>query len=105
MVVFFWIDALARLSSDAAICCACLIATAWLAPKVVSPAVMREMSHISANAAVQWSFQFAHVCSYAGRRFHSLQLSVMFPLESGCLDPVVTISLSEIGTPASAAKI
>ena len=62
MVAFFWIDTLARLSRDVVICCACLIATAWLAPKVESPIVMRGMSHISANAAVQWSFQFAHVC-------------------------------------------
>jgi hypothetical protein len=36
MVVFFWMDALARLSSDVAICCACSISAAWLAPKVVS---------------------------------------------------------------------
>jgi hypothetical protein len=78
--------------------------TAWLAPKVVSPVVMREMSHISVNAAIQWIFQFAHVCSIAGRRFHSLQPSVMLPLESACLEPVVTINLSRIGTPASAAK-
>ena len=53
MVLFFWMDALARLSSDVAICCACSISVAWLAPKVVSPVVMREMSHILANAAVQ----------------------------------------------------
>ena len=62
MVAFFWMDALARLSRDVAICCACSISAAWLAPKVESPVVMREMSRISANAAVQWSFQFAHVC-------------------------------------------
>ena len=53
MVAFFWMDALARLSSDVVICCACSISAAWLAPKVVSPVVMREMSRISANAAVQ----------------------------------------------------
>jgi hypothetical protein len=29
----------------------------------------------------------------------------MLPLESACLDPVVTINSSEIGTPTSAAKI
>ncbi len=97
MVVFFWMDALARLSSDVAICCACSISAAWLAPKVESPVVMREMSRISANAAVQWTFQCAHVCSFAGRRFHSLQLSVMLPLAIACLDPVVTMSSSEIG--------
>ena len=53
MVAFFWMDALVRLSSDVAICCACSISAAWLAPKVVSPVVMREMSRISANAGVQ----------------------------------------------------
>ncbi len=37
MVVFFWMDALARLSSDVAICCACSISAAWLAPKVELP--------------------------------------------------------------------
>ena len=104
MVAFFWMDALSRLSSDEAICCACLISAAWLAPKVVSQVVVREISRILANAAVQWSFQFAHVCSFAGRRLHSLQLSVMLPLARACLDPVVTISSSEIGTPASVAK-
>jgi hypothetical protein len=36
-----------------AICCTCSISAAWLAPKVVSPVVMREMSRILANAAVQ----------------------------------------------------
>ena len=41
MVTFFWMDALARLSSDVAICCVCSISAAWLAPKVVSPVVMR----------------------------------------------------------------
>ena len=54
-------DALARLSSDVAICCAFSISMAWLAPKVVSPVVMREMSRISANAAIQWIFQLSHV--------------------------------------------
>ena len=62
MVAFFWMDVLARLSRDVAICCACSISAAWLAPKVESPVVMREMSRILENAAVQWSFQFAHVC-------------------------------------------
>ena len=104
MVAFFWMEALARLSSEVAICCACSISVAWLAPKVESPVVMQEISRISANAAVQWIFQFAHVCSFAGRRFHSLQLSVMLPLEIACFDPVVTMSSSEIGTPASATK-
>jgi hypothetical protein len=40
------------------------------------------------GAAVQWIFQFAHVCSIAGRRFHSLQPSIMVPLDSACLEPV-----------------
>ncbi len=56
MVAFYWMDALARLSSDVAICYACSMSAAWLAPKVVSPVVMREMSRILVNAAVQWSF-------------------------------------------------
>ena len=62
MVAFFWMDALARLSRDVAICCACSISAAWLAPKVELLVIMREMSRILANAAVQWSFQFTHVC-------------------------------------------
>ena len=31
MVAFFWMDVLVRLSRDVAICCTCLISTAWLA--------------------------------------------------------------------------
>ena len=100
MVAFFWMDTLARLSSDDAICCACSISAAWLAPKVVLPVVMRAMLCILANAAVQCVFQFAHLCSIAGRRFHFLQPSVMLPVESGCLEPVVTIISLKIRTPA-----
>ena len=100
MVAFFWMDELARLSRDVAICCTCSNSAALLAPKVDSPVVMQKMSRILANAAVQCTFQFAHVCSFAGRRFHFLQPSVMLPVESGCLEPVVTIISLKIRTPA-----
>ncbi len=40
MVEFFWMDALARLLSDKAICRACSSSSAALAPEADSPAVM-----------------------------------------------------------------
>ncbi len=47
-------DALARLSSNVAICCAYSISVAaWLAPNGELPAVIWLRSHISAKVAVQ----------------------------------------------------
>ena len=49
MVVFFWVDALERLSSDVAICWACSMSVAaWFAPNGESPAIMCLRSRISA---------------------------------------------------------
>jgi hypothetical protein len=61
MVVFFWIDAFARLSREYVIYCACSSLVAWLAPKDISLPVMQLMSCILAKAVVQWVFQLGHV--------------------------------------------
>ena len=63
-------DALARLSSNVTICCACSISVAaWLAPNGELPAVIWLRSRISAKAAVQWVFQWFHVSSLGGVTF------------------------------------
>ncbi len=60
-VSFFWMGALARLSSDLAIMAACLASVAALLAKALSFAIIRLMSRVSANATVQCSFQLFHM--------------------------------------------
>jgi hypothetical protein len=104
IVAFFCTEALARCSRDVAIWRPCASSSAAFAPKTDSAAVMRLMSRISANAAVQCVFQLGHVWSATGRRRHSLHASVILPVARACFVPVVTIVASEMGTPASVAK-
>ncbi len=93
-------------SSNAAIFSAWTIscAAAWLA-KAKLLEVMRLMSRISANAAVQWSFQLFHLWLRRGWHLYSCNASIMFPLFRACLVPVITIISLEMGTPASCAKV
>jgi hypothetical protein len=101
IVAFFWTDALARCSRDAAIWHPCASSSAALAQNVVLAAVLWLMSRILAKAAVQCAFQ---LWSATGLRRHSPHARVMFPVASACLVPVVTIVASEMGTPAPVAK-
>ncbi len=94
MVVFFWIDAFARLLSEEDIYCACSSLVAWFAPNDVSLAVIRLMSCILAKAAVQWILQLGHVWSGSGQCFHLHQANVMLPHARACLVPVVIIVLA-----------
>ncbi len=61
VVDFFWMDSLARLSSDEAIRHPYSSSSAALAPKVDSPAIMRLKLRILAKAAVQCAFQLGQV--------------------------------------------
>jgi hypothetical protein len=61
IVEFFWMDALARLSSDKAIRRPCFSSYATLAPTVDSPAIIQLVSCILAKAAVQCTFQLGQV--------------------------------------------
>ncbi len=61
IVTFFWINALARLSSDVVIWRTLCSSSAMSAPNADLLAVMQLMSRISTKAVVQWSFQLGQV--------------------------------------------
>ena len=101
MVAFFWMDALVRLSSDVAICCACSSSAAWLAPKVVSPVVMRgDVAHLGERSRpVDLSVRPCSVLiCWAELPFSPAKHHV------AAGERVFGSGSSEIGTPASSAK-
>jgi hypothetical protein len=104
-VSFFWIAAFARLLSDETMQAACSASVAAWYANARSPAIIWLMSRVSAKAAVQCVFQLFHVWLMMGQRFHSHHASSIPPQVIMALVPIDTIVASEMGMPASWAKV
>jgi hypothetical protein len=70
IVAFFWINALAKLSSNSMIWHAWCSSSAALAPNAALPAIMRLMLRILAKAVVRWVFQLGQVWLEMVQWFH-----------------------------------
>ena len=104
-VSFFWIAAFARLSSDVTMRAACLASVAAWYANARLPAVIWLMSRDSAKAAVQCVFQLFHVWLMMGQRFHLRHANSIPPQVIAALVLVNTMVASEMGMPASRAKV